>query len=189
MLLLDVDWHPFWSYEWWRDIGGSLVGGIGGVIVGGAAVWVATRANSLSGEATKLAQQAAANEQQRADREFTTDAKRERAEFGHDVRVWIEEMYALGVQSPTASINGARTTREELEDVSHSHLQLGGFQLVVDVGERFDRAREQADHTNRGPVMERARRESGWLVRAFVRGDHLPAVGPTPLPHRSPTGR
>lgn len=54
VMLMDIDWHPFWiSYEWWRDIGTGLLSVVGAVLIGASTVFVAFRSHALAKTVTE----------------------------------------------------------------------------------------------------------------------------------------
>ncbi|PZE93896.1 hypothetical protein DEJ00_01365 [Curtobacterium sp. MCLR17_039] len=48
MMLLTTDWHPWFSYEWWNDIGVPALGAVGSIAVGAGAIVVAYRSHNLA---------------------------------------------------------------------------------------------------------------------------------------------
>lgn len=63
MMTLASDWHPpIESYEWWRDIGGGLLGVVAASIVGAVTLLVAWRSHRLARRVTD-------REERRIDRE------------------------------------------------------------------------------------------------------------------------
>jgi len=47
-MLLTTDWHPWFSYEWWNDIGVPALGAVGSIAVGAGAIIVAYRSHHLA---------------------------------------------------------------------------------------------------------------------------------------------
>jgi hypothetical protein len=47
-MLLTTDWHPWFSYEWWNDIGVPTLGAVGSIAVGAGAIVVAYRSHNLA---------------------------------------------------------------------------------------------------------------------------------------------
>lgn len=98
-MLLTTYWHPWFSYEWWSDIGVPGLGAIGSIAVGGAAVLVALHSNRLAAAASQreagaeAAAQAAQNRVARG--EFAAAATEwNRAEIRQRIRGYMPDRKA-----------------------------------------------------------------------------------------------
>lgn len=95
-MLLTTDWHPWFSYEWWNDIGVAALGALGSISVGAGAIVVALHSNRMAEaargreEAAKAAQAAARDRAARGD-------------FALGVTAWFTAAVEATVRKPAQS--------------------------------------------------------------------------------------
>ncbi|SBN64439.1 hypothetical protein GA0004736_3399 [Curtobacterium sp. 9128] len=73
------DWHPFNSYEWWRDIGTGLLGVLAALFIGAATIAVAAKSNSIADRTRSFQELVTREEQARNLRETLREARLDRS--------------------------------------------------------------------------------------------------------------
>jgi len=113
-MLMTTEWHPFFSYEWWADIGTPALGAIatgvaalGSVAVGVGALLVARQGNRLA--------------QSIAEREASSTAAAARAQFGMEAKAWMDLRFA-GFDSgdPMLAVDAADSVELNAQAVGQS---------------------------------------------------------------------
>lgn len=82
-MLLTTDWHPWFSYEWWNDIGVPGLGALGSIAVGAGAIAVALHSNRIS-------QSASQREADALSAARSTAERASRGEFGMVATEWVD---------------------------------------------------------------------------------------------------
>ena len=139
-MLLTADWHPWFSYEWWNDIGVPALGAIGSIAVGAGAIGVALNGNRI---AAAVADREASAE--RRDEESRDRA--ERSEFAILVRQWIDRaMYELSTGPANVLLrNGQRWAgdlRTELDLKAEAMTVPSAVELLRVIDTAFESVRE-----------------------------------------------
>lgn len=116
MELLAYDWHPVWvSYEWWRDIGASLVsllGVLASALVGFAAFRVARQGH-------RLAKEIRDDDDKRRKSEKRRDELRQRVDFAAQARPFAEMVRQSKIlDEPEVPFDKLATYESALRDVA-----------------------------------------------------------------------
>lgn len=127
MILLRIDWHPWFSYEWWNDIGVPALGAIGSIAVGAGAIAVALHSNRIAKNAAQDAAASRASEKASADRAA-------RFKFGELVNSWFEtEILARSAAPESPSKRHLDASAADLKkdlDLRAANIGQSGGELV-----------------------------------------------------------
>jgi hypothetical protein len=145
--LLTTDWHPWFSYEWWNDIGVPTLGALGSIAVGAGAIVVALHSNRIA--------QRAVDRETKAREDSAAAAKRtHRAELGLLCSQWltaavdeithplrnevVEAGSGISVSSSRrVSSRSSGDLKQEL-DVRAASVGQHGVDLVKSIADRLD---------------------------------------------------
>ncbi|TPG05570.1 hypothetical protein [Curtobacterium flaccumfaciens] len=181
MRLMATEWHPWFSYEWWSEIGTGLLGVVAASIVGGVTVWVALRSNRVARETVEFTKRVREEDARRQEREELRHAQLERIGFGGLLRTWVREVEEFernngGFDWPPA----VQHQRDQIGDLVYDFDQVGRQELLA----KLDAILSLNRDTKQDPdmlVWWRAREvkklKIPLLIQAYVRGDHLPEHG------------
>jgi hypothetical protein len=143
-MLLTTDWHPWFSYEWWNDIGVQALGAVGSIAVGAGAIFVALHSN-------RIAQSAA--EREAAVRRASEEAgdRAARGEFATVVTQWTRAEVRERLQGK-AQGKPAGVLHEEV-GLKATLVGQHGEELVRTLNDRFKRIPEGSDGTSEGQAL------------------------------------
>jgi hypothetical protein len=122
--LLTIDWHPWFSYEWWRDIGVPAAGAVGGIAVGAGAIAVAFHSNRIA--------------QHSAQKEAQAEARQSRGEFGLLLGRWIEAEVRERLTDQADPEKALPAIRREVE-IRSATVGQHSEELLATFADRFDR--------------------------------------------------
>ncbi|UXN26133.1 hypothetical protein N8D74_04425 [Curtobacterium flaccumfaciens] len=163
MMLLTTDWHPWFSYEWWNDIGVPALGALGSIAVGAGAIAVALHSN-------RIAQSAA--EREAAVRRASEEAgdRAARGDFADLVTQWSRAEVRERLQDRAQESKGktAGVLREEI-DLKAALVGQHSEELVRTLSDRLKRVPHSSDDTSEGQAMALLwHRYSRPAVRSWV---------------------
>ncbi|PYY49023.1 hypothetical protein DEJ03_00325 [Curtobacterium sp. MCLR17_043] len=181
MTLLTTEWHPWFSYEWWSDIGTGLLGVVAATIVGGVTVWIALRTDRVARETVEFSKRVREADEQREERDRLRQAQLERISFAGLVRNWVSAVNEADV-GPEGSENSAKVAalRTQLGDLAYDFDQLGRQELlekidaIVAVDRDYDEEPEWRMWWN---ARELRKLTIPLLIEGYVAGSHLPRHG------------
>jgi len=113
MMLLATDWHAMWTtYEWWRDIGASLIGAAASAIVAIVALGVAIQGH-------RLAKKIREDDDERRKAEDRRDELRQRVDFAAQARPFAEMLrQSKMLDEPEIPFDKLKTYESALSDVA-----------------------------------------------------------------------
>ena len=146
-MLLATEWHPWFSYEWWADIGVPTIGAIGAVAVGAGAVFVAFQSNRIAAaagrreDATNLASRVA-------------EDRRARGDFAQIVAAWnrAEVRERIRGYVPDRKGKAASVLRDEAE-LQATLVGQYADELTRTLNDRLSRVPKGADATSEGQAL------------------------------------
>ncbi len=146
-MLLTTDWHPWFSYEWWNDIGVPALGAAGSIAVGAGAIIVALHSN-------RIAQ--SASEREAAVRRASEEAKdrASRGDFAVLVTQWSRAEVRERLQDGEQTLKGktAGMLREEV-DLKAALIGQHSEELARTLNDRLKRIPEGSDDTSEGQAL------------------------------------
>ncbi|MDR6574327.1 hypothetical protein J2X60_002986 [Curtobacterium sp. 320] len=159
-MLLDIDWHPVDSYEWWRDVGTGSLGVIAAVLTAAATIWVAIRSHNLAKKVAEDAAERADRDRRDAERRAEDDrADRYKDQLGRVIDSAMTALVAYG----NAVTEGLGWTDEQRQLHAASQARL---MLVHATANEHDKPATQAVYEEFHSSGHSAR----WDVRRSVAG-------------------
>lgn len=144
VMLLATDWHPWFSYEWWNDIGVPGLGALGSIAVGAGAIAVALHSNRIAKQA--------GDRETKAQADADAAAKRaERGDFGSLCTRWVasaiseiaasstEPVAQIGMTGTVYAQEPVRSTEPLKQEVDVRAASLGhhSADLVKSISDRI----------------------------------------------------
>lgn len=176
MELLAYDWHPEWiSYEWWRDIGASVVGVVASAVVGVVALGVAFQGHRLAkrirNDDEKRRQEEARRDEQRQRVDYAVQAREFAALLRRSKMLAEPEVPFDELETYESALRDVAITLDEREDAEYLIARIKGHfgKYVFEPGVRYERSAL-------GGVW-RAWRQASEDIRAYVQ--HKPLSEPT----------
>lgn len=179
-MLRAVEWHPWFSYEWWSDIGTGLLGVVAATIVGGVTVWVALRSNRVARETVEYTKRVRAEDEKREERDRLRQSQLERIAFAGLVRNWVRAVNDADADQGSEHSAAVAALRTELGDLAYDFDQAGRQELLAEIDAIVTVKRDLTDDPNwRNWLKAREIRKLTipLIIQGYVRGDPLPHHG------------
>lgn len=179
MTPLATYWHPWFSYEWWAEIGTGLLGVVAATIVGGVTVWIARRSNRVAQETVEYTKRVRDEDEKRQERDRLRQAQLERIAFAGLVRTWVRAVDDADWNGPGSEFSDVVAgLRAQLGDFVYDFDQSGRQELLRKIDEIVSmRVPNGVDPQRFWKARNMRKGNIPLLIEGYVAGRHLPHFG------------